>query len=761
MRRLIQALTFGALSVSLAAQSTWYVDDTATPPGSGTPGAPYASIQYAISRPTTIAGDTVLVLPGVYSERIDFLGKAITVRAQNGASQTTIDASSAGSVAVFDSGEGPGSVLDGFRMTNGSGTADLGVLVGGGIYCAGSSPRILGCVIDNCSATYGAGVGVIGGSPFFNACTVRQNTALTDFVASVDGEGGGFYLQGASSVVIQNSLVEFNSCDGSGPGVLSRNSTLSLVSTSVLDNQSFGPIFSFGGLGGGLASEGSGSAQASNCIFSRNTILGSLPRGGGVGASNPVTLAQCTIEDNDAGDSFGPGIGGGVAGTVTATNCTIRGNYGELWGGGAYGASLYDCLVENNCSSQGAGAYGAYMQDSTLRSNLGCGTASQEFGGGAYQCTLVRCLVEGNVIYGRGGGAYSSTLTDCEVSGNIAYSPLFGYDGSGGGIFGGFATDCRIWGNQATGSPDPNDPEAAGGGAFGANLLRCVLHENEAVGGGVPSIGGGAANCALTLCEVFDNQADEGGGVYGGSADRCTLVGNAALTTGGGAEFATLASCIVRGNTTGQVLNCTVRYSNVQGGSAGIGNISSDPLFWNILGRDFFLRPGSPCIDTGDPAAPLDVDGTRADMGAHPFDPSHCTAPVVYCTAKTNSLGCQPSIGWSGSPTLTGPDDFVITATEVIGQRIGLLFWGYAPNSAPFQGGFLCVTPPTLRTPSQSSGGSSLACNGSYSHPFTQAYMTLNALVAGQEIYGQWWMRDPASPSTTGLSNALTVTVCP
>jgi hypothetical protein len=27
-------------------------------------------------------------------------------------------------------------------------------------------------------------------------------------------------------------------------------------------------------------------------------------------------------------------------------------------------------------------------------------------------------------------------------------------------------------------------------------------------------------------------------------------------------------------------------------------------------------------------------------------------------------------------------------------------------------------------------------------------------------VYAQYWMRDPASPSTTGLSNAVQFTVC-
>ncbi|RJP78879.1 MAG: hypothetical protein C4524_06035, partial [Candidatus Zixiibacteriota bacterium] len=60
---------------------------------------------------------------------------------------------------------------------------------------------------------------------------------------------------------------------------------------------------------------------------------------------------------------------------------------------------------------------------------------------------------------------------------------------------------------------------------------------------------------------------------------------------------------------------------------AGTGNLSSNPLFVNAAG-DFHLQPASPCIDAGDPASPLDPDGTRTDMGAFYFDQAGTPAPV-------------------------------------------------------------------------------------------------------------------------------------
>jgi hypothetical protein len=38
--------------------------------------------------------------------------------------------------------------------------------------------------------------------------------------------------------------------------------------------------------------------------------------------------------------------------------------------------------------------------------------------------------------------------------------------------------------------------------------------------------------------------------------------------------------------------------------------------------------------------------------------------------------------------------------------------------------------------------------------------MNLFGMDPGETYFAQWWMRDPASASTTGLSNAVRFTVC-
>lgn len=93
----------------------------------------YRTIQAAIDAARN--GDVVLVAAGLYRENLDFKGKAVTVRSAAGAVRTVVDGSSKGSVVVFRSGEGPGSVLAGFTLRNGGGT----LLTGGGTPAGGST----------------------------------------------------------------------------------------------------------------------------------------------------------------------------------------------------------------------------------------------------------------------------------------------------------------------------------------------------------------------------------------------------------------------------------------------------------------------------------------------------------------------------------------------------------------------------------------------------------------------------------------------
>jgi hypothetical protein len=157
-----------------------------------------------------------------------------------------------------------------------------------------------------------------------------------------------------------------------------------------------------------------------------------------------------------------------------------------------------------------------------------------------------------------------------------------------------------------------------------------------------------------------------------------------------------------------------------------------------------------------------DAYGNAATSATKSYLATPPCAPVVYCTAKINSQGCTPAIDSIGTPSASAGSGFVFGCSNVLDHKIGILFYGSSANGAPFQGGFLCVKPPTKRTPPQSSVGSS-PCSASYSLDFN-AYAASGVdpnLIQGAAVFTQWWMRDPQSASTTGLSAGLSFVLCP
>jgi parallel beta-helix repeat protein len=71
----------------------------------------------------------------------------------------------------------------------------------------------------------------------------------------------------------------------------------------------------------------------------------------------------------------------------------------------------------------------------------------------------------------------------------------------------------------------------------------------------------------------------------------------------------------------------------------GPGNIHDDPLFVDPGMENFHLQWGSPCIDAGDPALPMDPDSTVADMGVFYYDQTGIAEkPIAHHTRKYDFL---------------------------------------------------------------------------------------------------------------------------
>jgi hypothetical protein len=143
----------------------------------------------------------------------------------------------------------------------------------------------------------------------------------------------------------------------------------------------------------------------------------------------------------------------------------------------------------------------------------------------------------------------------------------------------------------------------------------------------------------------------------------------------------------------------------------------------------------------------------------------------VFCSAGTTTNGCAASISGVGTPSASSGSGFTIAVAAVEGQKQGIVFYGvdnsgFAPLPWGTSSSFLCVKQPTQRTPPQSSGGALNACNGAIALDWN-AFVAANPsalgqpFTAGQHVFAQAWFRDPPSPKTTHLSNALEFVVQP
>lgn len=159
-------------------------------------------------------GDTVLIAPGTYTENINFMGKAITVKSSKGAGVTIIDGGGIGPVVTFNTNETSSSTLSSFTLQHGTSTVNS-LYTGGGVFVYFASPTIKNNIIQNNTSCGGAGIGVYYGSPL-----IQGNIVQTNSEAACSGGGGqGISVGGTSSAqiignVIRNNTIPHGNCGG-------------------------------------------------------------------------------------------------------------------------------------------------------------------------------------------------------------------------------------------------------------------------------------------------------------------------------------------------------------------------------------------------------------------------------------------------------------------------------------------------------------------------------------------------------------------
>ncbi len=285
----------------------------------------FKNIQEAIDSLPTSGGE-VWVAAGTYSGGITlkrnlklyggFAGNESSLEQRNWKTNTTIiDANNSGSVVTANAYL---AVIDGFTLTNGSGTLHAATqkLRGGGIICSSYAPKIYNCRIINNTADIGAGICVTDSNftyPEIVNCIIENNTA------GPGGSGGGIYCSDRN-IIVKQSLIRNNAA----------------------------------GYGGGVYF---GNGKLENCIIAANNAA---IQGGGLVCNGSSSVINCTIVENTA-ESFGGGVITGIGAAPTFLNTIFAFNTAPI--SGAVHRSESTSPTFSYCNFYNNGAQSFYPTD--------------------------------------------------------------------------------------------------------------------------------------------------------------------------------------------------------------------------------------------------------------------------------------------------------------------------------------------------------------------------------------------------------------
>ena len=370
-------------------------------------------------------GDTVLVADGIYrgegNVNIDFKGKQINVKSQNGAESTTVDCEKKPDTRgfIFQNSETNDSVLDGITIINGI------YEMGGGIFCDNASPTIKNCVIDGNQATAdkyfaqgGGGIYCLDSAAVILGCTITNNIAR---------HGAGVLFEGCLSkddepcpdISLINCIISHNT----GGGVFCTMARPNIRDCTVSHNKGTGityvylvwankPIF--------------------NCVIEHNS-------NGGVSSSEycSMSIEKSIIRYNTR--RLGAGISCSIS-TVNISYCIIAENVATEAGGGIYVSPRWDTTIEfctitqNKAHGSGGGIFVYTDAHFSLSNSIIWGNEADISHSEAYisQYLRGRFTIKANDINGKIEDIvrifeWDRTL----IEGNIHEDPLF-IDAAGG-----------------------------------------------------------------------------------------------------------------------------------------------------------------------------------------------------------------------------------------------------------------------------------------------------------------------------------------
>ncbi len=312
----------------------------------------YPTIQAAMD--VSVAGDEVLVAPGIYTDAQTraptgvattacvFFSDGVTLRSEGGPGVTVIDMQQAAGpipnvlyMLYLVSGD---TIVEGFTITgvrpgdysHGVLTAfgglitfrdcvfrdmDAGNSTGAGI-AANTDLRLEHCDFVNCLASGGGAIYHSNGRIEMFGCTFRACGSLAVWL---DGVAGG---------VAESSHIEdctFEDCWGTGTGALSVGNH---HGGSTVRNCRFVRNVGGGSSSGGLGISGFPTTPkvVEGCLFWGNTAAGGNGIGGGLRAAGPVLIRGNTFYDNRAAGGYGAALDLTSGATGTASNNVFLAN---------------------------------------------------------------------------------------------------------------------------------------------------------------------------------------------------------------------------------------------------------------------------------------------------------------------------------------------------------------------------------------------------------------------------------------------------
>jgi len=394
-------------------------------------GADFISIQAAIDE--AIEGDTIVIAPGTYAERIVMNAGGIELTSTDGPELTSIIGDGLAPLVLIQlAPEAPVIAISGLSLTN---TGDSAIYVtsaslelddveisdsgaididGGGVYAYQSILNLNNTVIKDSLGFNGGAIHLDNSSIMLTSCELSNNAGEN---------GGGVYGKNESSFTDENSSFLYNSANTSGGGLYFDGPEDGLspfmvnLSGSTVDGNSSGEY------GGGIATYYTGQIQIDNSSISYN------------------------YADDDGGGIFAYYL----YGELSISNSDISNNSGNNnKGGGIYAEKYVDLFIENSDinyniadNSHGGGIYAynrvqLYITESSISYN-----ATERAGGGVFSQSgydthpayIADSTLVGNVSYFEGGGAVIQNTETSEVYRNVFSKNSSGDDSPGGGLF--------------------------------------------------------------------------------------------------------------------------------------------------------------------------------------------------------------------------------------------------------------------------------------------------------------------------------------